>query len=265
MSQTIKTPKQQFYLAKLLGFDYDIQYKARTSNVVADSLSRIDSSTQGQYFVLSIPHHEFMIQLRETLSASSEFQKQCEAIQAKPEDHHDFFILGDFILFKGAIWIDTQNPFILVLLHEYHAAPIGGHFGVKRRYIASVPTSNGPACSRTSRHSSVTAVHVNKLNISRAKVLDCSNLFRYPPASGKTSPWISSHTFRVPTGSQLFSWSLIGSPREFTLVPYLLTLRRSRWLTSSSILYASSTGFLVTSFPIAIRSLLAPFGENYFD
>lgn len=101
MSQTIKTPKQQFYLAKLLGFDYDIQYKTGTSNVVADSLSRIDSSTQGQYFVLSIPHHEFMIQLRETLSASSEFQEQCEAIQAKPEDHPDFFYLRRFYPLQG--------------------------------------------------------------------------------------------------------------------------------------------------------------------
>lgn len=45
MSQVIQTPEQQFYLAKLLGFDYDIQYKAGTSNVVADSLSRIDNST----------------------------------------------------------------------------------------------------------------------------------------------------------------------------------------------------------------------------
>lgn len=39
MSQTIQTPEQQFYLAKLLGFDYDIQYKAGNSNIVADSFS----------------------------------------------------------------------------------------------------------------------------------------------------------------------------------------------------------------------------------
>lgn len=34
MSQIIQTPEQQFYLAKLLDFDYDIQYKAGTSNIV---------------------------------------------------------------------------------------------------------------------------------------------------------------------------------------------------------------------------------------
>lgn len=102
--------------------------------MVADSLSRIDNSAQGQYLVLSVPHHEFMLQLKESLSASSEFQKQRETIQAEPADHPDFSISSDFILFKDAIWIDAQNPFIPALLHEYHAAPLAGHFGVKKMF-----------------------------------------------------------------------------------------------------------------------------------
>jgi len=73
MSQVIQTPEQQFYLAKLLGYDYDIQYKEGTSNIVADSLSRRDTSPPGQYFILSVPHPEFMNQLNGILLASSEF------------------------------------------------------------------------------------------------------------------------------------------------------------------------------------------------
>ena len=44
MSQVVQTPEQQFYLAKLLGYDYEIQYKAGSSNIMANSLSRIDLS-----------------------------------------------------------------------------------------------------------------------------------------------------------------------------------------------------------------------------
>ena len=134
VSQTIQTPEQQFYLAKLLGFDYDIQYKAGTSNVVADSLSRVGESTQGQCFILSVPHPEFLHLLKQSLLESSEFQRHRKAIQTASTDHPDFSISGDFILFKGAIWIDEKNPLIPALLHEHHATPLAGHFGVKKTF-----------------------------------------------------------------------------------------------------------------------------------
>ena len=96
MSQVVQTPEQQFYLVKLLGFDYEIQYKAGTSNIVADSLSRIDCSSQAQCLILSVPHHEFMIQLKDSLKASTEFQQQREAILAYPEQYPDFSVGSGF-------------------------------------------------------------------------------------------------------------------------------------------------------------------------
>lgn len=42
MSWVIQTPEQQFYLTKLFGYDYLIQYKSGKSNVMADALSRIE-------------------------------------------------------------------------------------------------------------------------------------------------------------------------------------------------------------------------------
>ena len=132
MSQIIQTPKQQFYLAKLQGYDYDIQYKTRVSNTVVDSLLHRDTSPPSHYFVLLIPHLDFMTQLNGTLLASSEFQKQREAILSHPEAYPSFSISDDLIIFKGTIWLDSQNPFIPTLLHEYHVTPLGGHFGVKK-------------------------------------------------------------------------------------------------------------------------------------
>ena len=40
MNQAIQTPEQHRFLARLLGFDYVIQYRAGKSNVVADALSQ---------------------------------------------------------------------------------------------------------------------------------------------------------------------------------------------------------------------------------
>lgn len=40
LTQPIHTPDQQKYLVKLLGYDFDILYKAGNTNIVADALSR---------------------------------------------------------------------------------------------------------------------------------------------------------------------------------------------------------------------------------
>lgn len=41
MTQLVQTLEQHVYLAKLFGYNYTIQYKARHNNVVADALSRL--------------------------------------------------------------------------------------------------------------------------------------------------------------------------------------------------------------------------------
>ena len=40
MDQKISTPSQQKWLSKLMGYDYEVQYKKGSENVTADALSR---------------------------------------------------------------------------------------------------------------------------------------------------------------------------------------------------------------------------------
>lgn len=40
MQQVIQIPEQQYYLTKLLGYDYEILYKSGRTNKVVDALSR---------------------------------------------------------------------------------------------------------------------------------------------------------------------------------------------------------------------------------
>lgn len=44
LEQKITTPFQQFWLSKLLGFDYEIQYHKGVENNVADALSRVQGA-----------------------------------------------------------------------------------------------------------------------------------------------------------------------------------------------------------------------------
>ena len=52
MSQVIQTPKQQLYLARLLGYDYSIQYRTGKANSVADALLRIHETSTAQLLTL---------------------------------------------------------------------------------------------------------------------------------------------------------------------------------------------------------------------
>jgi len=45
LEQKLTTPFQQFWLSKLMGFDYIIQYKSGAANNVANGLPRVSSAS----------------------------------------------------------------------------------------------------------------------------------------------------------------------------------------------------------------------------
>lgn len=132
MSQVAQTPEQQTYLAKLLGYDYSIQYKVGKSNLVADALSRLPEPPEAQYYILSMPNFLFLEDLRKSLRDSTEFQQLVTQVQQDPLDFPDYKLHDGLLLFKGKIWLDTANPFRSLLLEEFHKTPLGGHMGITK-------------------------------------------------------------------------------------------------------------------------------------
>lgn len=70
----LMTPEQQTYLAKLLGYNYNIQYKSGKSNVVVDALSKVPQPEASQYWLLSMPHFIFLDTLQKHFTNSAAFQ-----------------------------------------------------------------------------------------------------------------------------------------------------------------------------------------------
>jgi len=114
-----------------LGFDYTIHYKAGASNIVADALSRAPSSP-GQLLLLSVPHLEFIEDLRRTLHDDPQFQALLSKVQEDPSAHMDCRVHNELIFFQGRIWLPRSNPYIPTILLEYHATPLRGHVGVAK-------------------------------------------------------------------------------------------------------------------------------------
>ncbi|RDX63623.1 Retrovirus-related Pol polyprotein, partial [Mucuna pruriens] len=73
INQLIQIPEQQMYLAKLLRFDYTIQYKAGKYNTVADALSRIHDPSSEANWTLTMSRFKFLDDLRLELARSTHY------------------------------------------------------------------------------------------------------------------------------------------------------------------------------------------------
>jgi hypothetical protein len=99
MTQVIQTPEQQFYLAKLLGYSYDILYKPGAHNRIADALSHIHC------MVLFVPHVDFITKLKEQLVQDTDFQQLLAKVQQQPDAYPQFQIMNGLLFFKGKLFL----------------------------------------------------------------------------------------------------------------------------------------------------------------
>jgi hypothetical protein len=128
MTHIIQTPEQQFYLAKLLGYSYEIVYKPGPHNRVADALSRVHC------LVITVPHLDFLTTFKQQLVQDTEFQQFLAKVQSQPDDYTDFASLDGLLFFKGKLFIPPNSPLKHALLEEFHSSTIGGHSGIHRTF-----------------------------------------------------------------------------------------------------------------------------------
>lgn len=65
LQQKISTPFQQFWLSKLMGFDYEIVYKSGVENTVVDALSRVTGS-EILCMAISVIHSHLYAQIQDS-------------------------------------------------------------------------------------------------------------------------------------------------------------------------------------------------------
>lgn len=125
-------PEQQTYLAKLMGYDYSIQYRSSKLNSAADALSRIPKTTVGTMLLLSISSMTFLNELKNQLLQHPDFLKLRQEITQHPDKYPEYRIAQDLIMYQSRIWLLVGSPFIPTLLAEYHSSPIRGHIGITK-------------------------------------------------------------------------------------------------------------------------------------
>lgn len=133
MTQIVQTPEQQFYLAKLLGYSYDIVYKPGAQNRVADSLSRVHEPLP-EFLAIIVPQWEILKKLQECFQHDPQLQELLLKVQQEPNSHPHFQVLNGVLYFKGKLYIPTTSQLKETLLEEFHSSTLGGHSGITKTY-----------------------------------------------------------------------------------------------------------------------------------
>jgi hypothetical protein len=153
LQQRIGTPTQQRWVSKLLGFDFEVEYKQGKKNKAADALSRIHTSDPSEF-----PTQQAIMQTEDADSNTA--QNQAISISnptwieelkvAYPEDpliqellqqyHHGELDIEKYnfqhglLFYKGRIHLGSMGPIQQQILHQFHNTPLAGHMGTHKTF-----------------------------------------------------------------------------------------------------------------------------------
>ncbi|XP_028552383.1 uncharacterized protein LOC114580110 [Dendrobium catenatum] len=132
LEQRMVTEEHQRWLSKLLGYDFEIQYKPGLENKAADALSRkVECS---QLIATSVPQLVDWGKLRTENMTSEELGSFREAIRKGEEIPAGYTVEDQLLLHKGRLVLPRTSSHIPLILQEFHASAIGGHSGGQKTY-----------------------------------------------------------------------------------------------------------------------------------
>jgi len=127
LEQKISTPFQQFWLSKLMGFQYEIHYKKGAENTVADALSRVPGAEILSMAVSSIQSNVLDF-IKASYALDSNLQHIQDQLQQGQKPPH--YTMQDGLLRKkGRLVIGPDLALREKLLQWVHDSPFGGHSG----------------------------------------------------------------------------------------------------------------------------------------
>lgn len=128
LEQKLNTPLQQAWVAKLMGFEFEIHYKERRENKAADALSRIEGA-ELLPLILNSVSMDLMQQIRDSWITDSQVQKLISELQQNSQSHPHYSWHIDTLRRKGKLVIGNDNAIKQFILQWLHDSATGGHSG----------------------------------------------------------------------------------------------------------------------------------------
>ena len=129
VDQKMMGREQQKWVAKLLGFDFEIRYKAGKENRAADALFR-----KMYYNAISSVTFQEWEGLQEKVQGDNKLKTIMQSLLHGEDSLEGFQLKGGRLYYKEKLVIPKGSPRIPLILHEFHNTAKGGHFGFFRTY-----------------------------------------------------------------------------------------------------------------------------------
>ncbi|KAA8524548.1 hypothetical protein F0562_010971 [Nyssa sinensis] len=192
LEQRMATPEQQKWVAKLLGYDYEILYHPGRENSTADALSRKPGSSI--LYQIFLPQISLWEDIKEAAKEDPYIQSMGRVALEQPGGSYTW--RHGLLLYKGKVIVPGNAALKAKLLHEMHDTKVGGHSGVLRTFKKLRQQFYWPGI-----HHSVQA-YVKECEVCwkiKAETLAPAGLLQplpIPCRVWEVSPWISLKAYR---------------------------------------------------------------------
>jgi hypothetical protein len=128
LNQKISSPFQHLWLTKLLGFDYEIEFRRGRENVAADALSRITSSELNA-LTLSTIETPVLEDIKQSWTEDSRIQAIIQDLMKDQATHPHYKWSNNHLFRKGKLVVGRNPTLQHQLISMYHDTSLGGHSG----------------------------------------------------------------------------------------------------------------------------------------
>jgi hypothetical protein len=126
--QKVTCPSQHAWLAKLLGFDYEIEFKKGKDNVVVDALLRVTCGTLSTITVSSLSTI-LLAAIKESWQKDKDVQLLIQELTLRPNSHPHYSWVNQLLCRKGKLVVGQLGPLQTQIISLYHDSATGGHSG----------------------------------------------------------------------------------------------------------------------------------------
>ncbi|GJR54517.1 putative mitochondrial protein [Tanacetum coccineum] len=129
LNQKLTTPFQFKWLPKLLGYNYEIVYKKGSENVVADALSRMDSSGEFLQISVSFVSSGVWDKVKDSWKNDLDTQNLIKSLEHHSYKGNKYSWTGEILKRKGKVVVGNDPELRKELVQHFHDEAIGGHSG----------------------------------------------------------------------------------------------------------------------------------------